>query len=145
MGGSSSSRSLPAITPPPSRGTKEGEGISVEGQPDRQIIEVGTGQRDLNLIILLSSSSASGGVPIGFWWSGTALADLPEDQVIRSEDGKCTGVVTSCAAMGTGSGSCCLRRAWLGESILDFGHGSIGIGIGIGIGLPAAAQFPPSG
>ena len=75
-----------------------------------------------------------------FWRSGTALEDLPKDQVIHGEDGKRAGVVTSRSAMGTGSaGLAVVRRAWLGESTLDFGHGSISLG------LPAAAQFPPGG
>ena len=71
------------------------------------------------------------------WRSSTALENLPEDHGIQGEDGARAGVVTSRAALDTGSvGLAVVRRAWLGASALHLGHGTISLS------LPGAAQFP---
>ena len=71
------------------------------------------------------------------WRSSTALENLPEDHGIQGEDGARAGVVTSRAALDTGSvGLAVVRRAWLGASALHLGHRTISLS------LPGAAQFP---
>jgi len=70
------------------------------------------------------------------WRSSTALEALPEDNLIQGDDGTRAGVATSRLALGTGSvGLAVIRRAWLGASTLNLGHGTISLS------LPAAAQF----
>ena len=72
------------------------------------------------------------------WRSPTTLGALPQDNLVQGEDGARAGVVTSRAALNTGSvGLAVVRRAWLGSSTLNLGNTTISLS------LPAAAQFPP--
>jgi len=72
------------------------------------------------------------------WGSPTPLEALPEDNVVQGEDGARAGVITSRLALGPGSvGLAVVRRAWLGSSTLNLGHGTVSLS------LPGAAQFPP--
>ena len=74
-----------------------------------------------------------------FWRSATALGSLPEADVLHDEDGARAGMVTSRAALGTGSaGLAVVRRAWLGASTLHLGQAAISLD------LPGASRFPAS-
>ena len=73
------------------------------------------------------------------WHSSSALESLPEDNLLQDDDGARAGVVTSRAALGTGSvGLAVVRRAWLEASTLRLGQDTVSLS------RPGAVQFPDS-